>query len=124
QCLVRWARERPDQVWLAVRDGADWRRLTYAAALDRVRALAQAILDLGLSAERPVAILSENSIEHALVAAAAQFVGVPSAAISTAYALLSSDHARLKLALDQVTPGLVFVQDAAAYGPAIAATLG
>ena len=71
--------------------------------------------------ERPVVILSGNDIEHALIALAAQYVGIPSAALSPAYALLSQDHGKLRDIAAQLTPGLVFAADAAAFAPAIAA---
>jgi long-subunit acyl-CoA synthetase (AMP-forming) len=73
----RWAVERPGQIHLAQRDGANWRTLTYAETLQRARALATALLQRELSAERPVVILSENSREHALLALAAMHIGAP-----------------------------------------------
>ncbi len=90
--LERWAVERPDQTYLAQRDGEAWRTLTFAVTLRRVRALATALLSCELSAERPVVILSENSIEHALLALAAMHIGVPVAPVSAAYSLLSRDY--------------------------------
>src|SRR5262245_41505676 len=76
--LTHWAARAPDRTFLAERDqGGAWRQLTYAEALRRARSIAQAILDRGLSAERPVVILSGNSIEHAVLALGAMHVGVP-----------------------------------------------
>ncbi|WP_417668696.1 feruloyl-CoA synthase [Roseibium sp.] len=107
--LEHWADATPDRVWLSARNGNDgWRTLSYSDGLKQVKAIAQALLDLGLDAERPVLILSGNSIEHALIACAAQYVGIPSAAVSPAYALLSKDYAKLKDIQKQITPGLVF----------------
>ena len=121
-CLVRYAGLTPDALWLAQR-GADgeWRKVTYSQGLDTVRRIGGALLKLGLSAERPLVILSENSIEHALMAFAAQHVGIPSAALSTAYSLISGDFAKLADIRDQLTPGLVFVQDGARYARAVEA---
>jgi len=122
EALLRWAKERPDGVFLAERDAGSgaWRTLTFGDALTRVLRLAQAIVSRGLGAERPVAILSGNGIEHALLALAAMHVGVPVAPVSPAYALLDHSGARLRHVVDLLTPGLVFADDGAAFGPAIA----
>jgi feruloyl-CoA synthase len=87
--LERWAKERPNQLHLAQRDGAGWRSLTYAETLRHVRAIATALLGRDLSPSRPVVILSENSIEHALLTLAAMHAGIPVAPISPAYSLMS-----------------------------------
>jgi len=74
--MAHWAETAPDRVWMAQRvDGGDWRRVTYAEAMAAIRSLGQAMLGLGLSAERPLMILSGNDIEHALMALGAQHVG-------------------------------------------------
>ena len=123
--LEHWAREAPDRVYLARRDhgGGDWVRVTYAEALAKVRALGAALLARGLGPERPVAILSGNGIEHALMALAAMHVGVPYSPISVAYSLVSTDFAKLRAILDLLTPGMVFVDDEARFARAIAATV-
>ena len=108
--LVRWAREAPDRVFLAERAGASWRRVTYAEALARVRGLAQTLLDVGLSATRPLAILSGNSIEHALLALAAMHVGVPVAPVSPAYSLASQDLVKLRVLVGVLGPGAVWAE--------------
>lgn len=123
--LDRWAAETPDRVFIARRDAADaWRTMTYAEARRSVRAIGQALLDRGLGPERPVAILSGNDIEHALLGLAAQYVGVPYAPVSPAYALLSTDFAKLRHIIGLLTPGLVFAADAKAFGAALAALAG
>lgn len=119
--LERWAVERPGQIYLAQRDGAGWRSLTYAETLRRVRALATALRQRELSAERPVAILSENSLEHALLALAAMHIGVPIVPVSAAYSLMSRDHQKLRAVFALLTPGLVFVDDAERFAAALAA---
>jgi feruloyl-CoA synthase len=119
--LARWARERPNQLYLAQRDGEKWRSLTFAQAYQQTRAIASALLPFKLSAERPLAILSENSLEHALLALAAMEVGVPYAPISPSYSLLSRDYQKLRAVFALLTPGLVFVDDAARYQSALAA---
>jgi feruloyl-CoA synthase len=121
--LFRAAVERnPMGLFLAERDGGGtWRKLTYAAARDRVDALAQALLERGLSAERPVMILSGNSIEHALLTLAGHSAGVPVAPISVAYSLQSQDHAKLKHIAELLAPGLIYVGDTAPFAKALAA---
>jgi feruloyl-CoA synthase len=95
--LARWATERPDVTWLAQRGGADrqWRKVSYAEAKRTVDALTQAILDMKLPEGAPVAILSGNSIEHALMTQAAMQARLPAAPVSPAYSLMSQDHAKL-----------------------------
>lgn len=119
--IEHWAERRPDVTWMAERapGGGDWQRVSYGDLLRHVRALAQALLDLDLSADRPLVILSGNSIPHALMALAAQYVGVPSAALAPAYSLLSKDHAKLIGIRDQITPGAVFADDLDRFAPAI-----
>lgn len=119
--LVHWAHVAPDRPWMAQRDGEEWRTVSYGECLSTVRRIGQALLSRGLSAERPLAILSGNGVRHALLALAAQYVGVPSAALSPAYSLVSKDHAKLKDIAAQLTPGLVYAEDGAAFAPAIAA---
>lgn len=118
--LVHWAEVAPDRVWMADRQGrGPWREVTYAQALDNIRRIGQFLLDHGLSPDRPLLILSENSIEHALMALGAQHVGIPSAAVAPAYAT-SSDLGKLSDISNQITPGLVFAEDAAPMARALA----
>jgi len=110
--LDYWAAQAPERVFLAQRgpDGG-WRRITYAQTRKRARRVAAALLGRGLSAERPVAVLSGNDIEHAVLELAAMYAGVPYAPVSPAYSLVSSDFAQLRRAIELVTPGLIFVSD-------------
>ncbi|HSB22436.1 MAG TPA: feruloyl-CoA synthase [Burkholderiaceae bacterium] len=122
-CLTRWAREAPDRIFVARRDDSgQWQPIRYAQMLERAQSLGQALLDAGLSVERPLAILSENSLEHLTLAMAALWAGVPFVPVSPAYSLLSNDHAKLRHILGTVTPGMVFASDPA-YGKAIAAAV-
>jgi feruloyl-CoA synthase len=122
--LLHWAEVAFDRTLVAKRrNGGDWRRVSYAAALASARSIAQALLDLGLSAERPVAILSDNDIEHLLLALGAMLAGVPFAPISPAYSLVSQDYGKLRHIFGLLTPGLVFAANGAAFGKAIAATV-
>jgi feruloyl-CoA synthase len=119
--LLHWYEHAPDRCFLAERRGEDWRRLSYRDALSDARRIGQALLNLGLNAEKPVAILSDNGIDHALLALGAMHVGVPVAPISPAYSLLSKDFAKLKHIFDLLKPGLVFAADAGKFAPALAA---
>jgi len=122
--LVHWANAAPERPFIAQRDESGaWRTLTYAQTLARVRAIGQALLDRELSAERPVVILSDNDIEHALLALAAMHVGVPYTPVSSAYSLVSTDHAKLRHVIGLLTPGLVFAADGAKFARAIQATV-
>jgi feruloyl-CoA synthase len=119
--LVRWSDEAPERTFLAERKGDGWRRISYREAYGAVRRIAQALLERGLDAERPVAILSDNSIDHALLALGAMHVGIPAAPISPAYSLMSQDFGKLKHIFELLKPGLVFTADPAKFAPALAA---
>ncbi|TAL81504.1 MAG: feruloyl-CoA synthase [Beijerinckiaceae bacterium] len=122
--LEHWASLTPERVFLAERDQRDgWQTLTFAAALAGARALGQALLDRSLDAQRPLVILSGNSIPHALLALAALYVGIPYAPVSPAYALLSRDFSKLKQIIALLTPGLVFADDWTSFASAIAAAV-
>jgi feruloyl-CoA synthase len=117
--LVEWARTKPDQVFLRMRTPSGVRELAYGETLDRVLRIAASLLRRGLSSERPIAILSENNIDHALLALAALHVGVPFAAISPGYALLSRDYVKLRHVIGLIDPSLVVTASGARYGRAI-----
>ncbi|MDD1519452.1 MULTISPECIES: feruloyl-CoA synthase [Bradyrhizobium] len=121
--LEQWAQQRPDTIFLAERGKVEmpWTTVTYAQALRKVRAAASWILAEGLSVDRPLAILSDNSIDHALLALAAQHVGVPSAAISPAYSLMSKDFDKLKSMVALLDPGAIYVSALQPFAPALAA---
>ncbi|MGH9759917.1 MAG: AMP-binding protein, partial [Blastocatellia bacterium] len=117
--LERWAHEKPNDAFLAERDVDGWRTLTWVEAIARVRALGAALLKRELSPAHPVAILSGNSINHALVALAAMHVGVPVAPISPAYSLMSQDFVKLRSAFSLLEPEVVFAENAKQFAPAI-----
>ncbi len=126
--LQHWAHNKPEQTLFARRDKladgslGDWRHVTYAEAWATARNIAQGLINRGLNAERPVVILSENSLEHALLALGCMVAGVPFVPTSPPYSLISQDYDKLKHVLRTVTPGLVFASDAR-YAKAIAATV-
>ncbi|MBC3488392.1 feruloyl-CoA synthase [Pseudomonas kermanshahensis] len=117
--LLHWAEQRGEQTFVA-RRGADgeWQHISYATMLQRVRSIATWLLDQGLSAERPLVILSGNDLEHVQLASAALYAGIPYCPVSPAYSLLSQDFGKLRHIVQTLQPGLVFAADAA-YGRAI-----
>lgn len=122
--LHHWARQAPDRAFLAKRDrSGEWRRISYSKALEAVRHIGQGLLNRGLSAERPVLILSENDIEHALLALACQYAGVPYSPVSPAYSLISRDYGKLRHIVNILSPGLVFASHGKKYSAAVRASL-
>lgn len=118
--LEHWVEQTPDALFIAERDAAgDWQELSYAQFHRKLIALASWLLKQNLSAERPIIILSDNSVEHALLALAGMHVGIPSAAISTGYSLLSKDHAKLKSNVALLKPGVIFAEPAERYAKAL-----
>jgi feruloyl-CoA synthase len=129
--LEHWARVAPDRTFAARRrrggpaapSSGDWQEISYAQMLERARCVGQALVQRGLSAERPVAILSDNDLEHLTLALGAMWAGVPVVPISPAYSLVSQDHAKLRHILAVTTPGLVFAAGPG-YERAIQAAVG
>ncbi len=120
--LERWAGREPDRVFLAERDAAGgWRRITYEETSRAANAIAQSLLDRKLGPERPLLILAENGIDHALIALGAMHVGIPVVPVSTAYARLSQDFGKLRYIFGLVEPGLVYVDEADRYAKALEA---
>ncbi|KTS89034.1 AMP-binding protein, partial [Pseudomonas parafulva] len=70
---------------------------------------------------RPVAILSGNSIEHALMTQAAMQARLPAAPVSPAYSLMSQDHLKLKYLFNLIKPAVVMVQDGPSFEKALRA---
>ena len=121
--LERWAREAPERTALAQRNAQGaWQRLSYAELLTQAKSIGQALLDAGVTVERPLVILSDNSLEHAALMMGAMWAGVPFVSVSVAYALLSTDFARLRHIVDITTPGLVYAAHEG-FGRAVAATI-
>jgi feruloyl-CoA synthase len=104
----RWARVAPNRLLVAQRGGdGDWREVTYAEMLTRVQRIATGLLARDLSAQRPIAILSGNSIEHLTLALSAMWAGIPYCPVSPAYSQVAGDLARLRHVMELLTPGLV-----------------
>ena len=127
--LKHWAHTVPERTFMARRvkqsDGSlgDWRHVNYQEAWNTARHIAQGLINRGLNNDKPVAILSENSLEHAMVALGCLVAGVPFVPVSPPYSLISVDYDKLKHVLKTVTPGLVFASDER-YAKAIAASVG
>jgi feruloyl-CoA synthase len=109
----------PDRPLAAQREGEDWRSVSWREARTAADGLAQAFLDRGLGPDRPLMILSGNSVEHLLMTLGAHTAGVPVLPISAAYSLLSQDHERVRAIVDRCRPGMVFADDAERFGPAL-----
>src|SRR4029077_18444966 len=121
--LAKWAREAPERIWLAQRGGPDrqWRKVSYHEAKHTLDALTPGLLTHGLVEGRPVAVLSGNSIEHALMTQAAMQARLPAAPVSPAYSLMSQDHLKLKYLFNLIKPAVVMVQDGPTFEKALKA---
>jgi feruloyl-CoA synthase len=121
--LTKWAKEVPERIWLAQRAGEkrEWRKVSYGDAKRIVDSLTQGLLNLKLDEGRPVAILSGNSIEHALMTQAAMQARLPAAPVSPAYSLMSHDHLKLKYLFGLIRPAVVMVQDGPTFEQALKA---
>ena len=120
--LKHWAATTPDKIFIGRKNAAGtWDMLTYAETFAKVKSIAQSLLQKNISAEKPIAILSENSIEHGLMALAAMHIGIPYSAITPAYSLRSTDFEKLRHVINLLTPGLLFVQDVKKYEKALQA---
>lgn len=122
--LLHWAERAPDRVFMAARDASgDWRKITYAEALQYARSIGEALLARNLSAERPVVILSGNDLEHAMLGLACVYAGIAYAPISPAYSLVSTDFGKLRHIFKLLTPGFVFAADGQTFARAIDAVV-
>lgn len=121
EVLRRQAEDHPGRTFLAERQGEEDRGLTYGEVWRSARRLASRMLADGLGPERPVLVLSDNSLDHALVALGAILAGVPVAPVSPAYSLLSRDHAKLRSMHALLRPGWIYAEDGRLYAPALAA---
>jgi feruloyl-CoA synthase len=119
--LVHWSDHAPERVFLAERKGEGWRKVSYREAFGAARRIGQALLDRDLGPERPVAILSDNGIDHALLSLAAMHVGVPVAPVSPAYSLMSKDFGKLRSIFELLKPGLVFAAEPKKFELALSA---
>ncbi len=124
--LEHWAAVTPNHPFVMERGrlgqgGGGWAGATYSEARDAVRRIASSLLSEQLSAERPVVILSGNSLPHALLSLACQYVGIAVAPISPSYSLISKDFTKLRRIIELLQPGLIFVDDEERFAAALAA---
>jgi feruloyl-CoA synthase len=119
--LEHWSRTAPHAPFLAERSGDGWRRLSYEQVRQQVGAIAQALLEMALPPARPVVVLSDNSVDHALLALASMHVGVPVCTVSSAYCRLTKDNGKIKGILDALRPALIYATEPGVYGPAVSA---
>jgi feruloyl-CoA synthase len=121
----RRAEQHPDRVLATQPDGEGGRRaISFGEARAQADAMAQSFLDLGLNADRPVMVLSGNSVEHLVVMLACFTAGIPVMPVSVAYSLMSKDHERIRSLAERCSPGLVYADDAEQFGPALDALGG
>jgi feruloyl-CoA synthase len=121
--LHHWADAAPNRIFMAERTAGGWREITYAQLLRSARRIASGLLARDLSPERPVVILSGNSIDHALIAFGALYAGIPFCPVSPAYSLISKDYGKLRFLMTLLTPGLVFADDATKFSNALRANV-
>ncbi|MEW5909271.1 MAG: feruloyl-CoA synthase [Thermodesulfobacteriota bacterium] len=118
--LIFWSRRSPSRVFMAERDGGNsWRTITYARTFQKIRSIAQSLLNRKLSNETPVLILSENGIDHALIQLGCMYVGIPAAPVSPAYSLISRDFEKLKWISKLIEPRLVYASDGKRFQSAL-----
>jgi feruloyl-CoA synthase len=123
--LRSWAAAEAAYPCVAQRSaGGSWEVLSYGEVLAAANSVGQALLHRGLSAERPLMILSGNSIGHFLVTMGAYLAGVPVVPVSVAYSLQSKDHERVRVIGGLVQPGAVYVETVAPFAAAIGALAG
>ena len=120
--LERWANEEPERLFLAERDASgDWRKLTYSQARSSARSIAQGLHDRGITADRPIMIIGDNAIDHALMVLGGYYAGIPVSSISTPYALISEDHGKLKHVFGILDPSIIYVPDGERFSKALGA---
>jgi feruloyl-CoA synthase len=123
--LRNWVSADPDYPLIAERGPeGGWRARSYGEVAAAVESVGQALLGLGLGPERPLLVLSGNSADHLVISLAAMTAGVPVVPVSTAYSLLSSDHARIREIAALIGPGAVFAEDSGQFSAALDALGG
>jgi feruloyl-CoA synthase len=127
--FLHWVKQDPDKILFAQREllanglRGEWQKITYRQALEYARSIGQALIDRGLNEDKPVVILSDNDLEHAMLALACIYVGIPHCSVSPPYSLVSNDFGKLKHIVELLSPGLVFVSSKLQFGKALAAAI-
>lgn len=123
--LEQWAQQAPERKFLQERGPTgDWQGVTYRQALAQVRSAAGWLLKNHKRPQQPVCVLTDNSVEHGLIMLACMHVGIPYAAVSPAYSLVSKDHAKLKNLIERLDPEFIFVGGVERFLPALEAIKG
>jgi feruloyl-CoA synthase len=120
--LAAQAARLGDKPYLVQRRGPQrqWTPHSYAQTKRDTDAIAQWLLDRGIARDRPILLLSGNSIAHALVKFGGMAVGVPACPVSSNYGLMDSNFARLRHVVQLTRPGVVFVEQAKPFARALA----
>lgn len=116
--LPVWAMQEPDRIFLAQREAAGWQKISYRQMWLRTQSVGQGLIDRGAQPGDKIAILSGNSIEHAIVMFAAMSIGMAVAPISPNYTLMPGGLSRLTDIAQLLRPSFVFVQDGSAFAAA------
>lgn len=111
QRLAHWSRIAPDRVFLAERQGAGWREISYAAAARLSAHAGASLLDRGLDREHPILIIGEASCAQGLLRLGALRAGIPFVPVSPAL-LRFGGAERLRAVIARMTPGLIAVSPA------------
>lgn len=121
--LARHAQTLAEKPFLVQRQGParQWAAHSYAATKRDTDAIAQWLLNQGIGRERPILLLSGNSIAHALVKFGGMAAGVPACPVSANYGLMEGAFDRLRHVVQLVRPGVVFVENAAPFAKALRA---
>jgi feruloyl-CoA synthase len=119
--LARQAEVLGDRPYLVQRRGADraWAPHSYSQTKRDTDAIAQWLLNRGIPSDRPILLLSGNSIAHALVKFGGMAAGVPACPVSSNYGLMDTHFARLRHVVALVKPGVVFVENAKPFARAL-----
>jgi feruloyl-CoA synthase len=119
--LERWSAQTPDAPAFAEpAPGGGWRRLDWGELRRQVGAVAQGLLDMRLPPDQPIAILSDNALDHLVLVLAGMHVGRAVCTVSSSYCRLAQDdYSRIHGILQTLQPALVYAADAALYGPAL-----
>lgn len=118
--IKEWAAKTPNEIFIAERSGEGWRSETYSSTLQKVKRIAAALNARGMGQETPIVIMSANSVDHALISYGAQYAGVPTVPVAEQYSLIPAAHSRLVYVLEMINPAMVFAEDGAQYGSALA----
>ena len=124
-CLPRILAERaqlhPAKPYLVQRRGAErsWVAHSYGDTKRDSDAIAQWLLARGIQRDRPILLLSGNSVAHALVKFGGMAAGIPACPVSANYGMIESNFSRLRHVVELVRPSVVFVEQAKPFARAL-----